>query len=481
MTAEAKKSRANLPLRLNGRRWRTVLEVCALLCVLVSGGGWLAEPLVAAEVASGPAPVSVDERRRFPNVVLITVDTLRYDRLSINGYSRPTTPSIDLLLQRGVRFSQARVPEPLTAPSMCSLWTSLHPHEHGSTRNGLSLRPQLPSLAKVLARRGYKTAAFVGNWTLRNALSGLGEHFDTFEEVLSRRRWIFFAGEADAGDLNRQAVSWLEQHRAEDQRWPFLLWVHYVEPHAPYRFRAHLAESLGIAKGGDHSPSDRYDTEVAFVDRAVGELLSVVGRFSSPRDTMVVFLSDHGESLGEHSYWGHGRHLYEESLRVPMGITWQGRVKPVQVDALASSLDLAPTVLGLIGLPAVSSFRGYDWSGVLDGAEVPAGRVTWHQAHRGAVREGSAQARRRGLLAVGRVEGRAKETWRVRGDLRKLFDFQADPGESRSSVRLDSQPSQSLRDWLVLVREGLEASDDLPPPTISAEDLEQLRALGYID
>ncbi len=157
--------------------------------------------------------------QRFPNVVILTIDTLRADRLSSYGYRRPTTPNLDRLLASGVRFTQARTVEPLTNPALCSMFTSLYPHEHGATRNGLRLRPDATSAARVLGQRGYRSAAFVGNWTLRNGISGLGDHFQTYDEVFSRKRWFgLFKGEATAEDLTDAALAWLEDHRANQRR-----------------------------------------------------------------------------------------------------------------------------------------------------------------------------------------------------------------------------------------------------------------------
>ena len=426
------------------------------------------------------------ETRRFPNILVISVDTLRYDRLSISGYDRPTSPHIDNLLRQGARFKQARTVEPLTAPSMVSVFTSLYPHDHGASRNGIRIRPQLPSWPRALAAKGYKTAAFVGNWTLRDEILGLGEHFETYKEVLNRKRWGLFLGEATAGDLNEKSLAWLADHQKKDGDWPFLLWVHYVEPHAPYRYRAELANRLGIKNRENRS--DRYDTEVAFVDRAIGDLLTEVRMGVSAENLLVVFLSDHGESLGDHGYWGHGRNLHEPSLRIPMGLTWEGKVKPGQaLEAPASTLDLGPTLLGLIGLPVPKAFRGLDWSESLLGGSPPEtkSRITFHQAHKGAVqRRKNTQARRLGLLAVGLVaDGDRKEILRVKNEdaIRMLFALGVDPKESESTVVDDSPPSETLARWLSEVREGLEASDELPPPSLDQESLDQLRALGYID
>ncbi len=420
---------------------------------------------------------------RFPDIILVTVDTLRVDRLSGYGYHRQTSPNIDALIRDGVKFTEARVPEPLTAPSMVSMVTSLYPHEHGTSRNGLRMRPDLMSLPKILQRRRYATAAFVANWTLRDQISGLAEHFNDYNEVFTRKRWYVFASEATAQDVSEEALEWIGEHLEQEKRAPFFVWVHYVEPHAPYRFHKSFAKRLGIRLSEDVSASDRYDTEIAFVDDAIGDFLQGVAKATGRRDTLTLFASDHGESLGEHDYWGHGRHLYEPTLHVPMSITWRNRLRATEVDAPASLMDLAPTVFGLLDLPVAPAFRGFDWAPVLRG-EQPADmqRVTLHQAHKGAVqRAGNAAARRQGLLEVGRLEAGKKEIFRVKNDHRWFFDLAEDRREMSSQVPLKSEPSSELEAWLVEVRAGLEASDELPPPTLDEENMEKLKALGYID
>ncbi len=458
-----------------------------------SGKRWISfGRVLALSVATGLIAMSLAEAghaaRRLPNIVLVTVDTLRFDRIGYLGYHRPTSPTIDSLMAAGASFTQARVVEPLTAPSLCSMLTSRHPHEHGASRNGLALRPDLPSLPKTLAARGYRTAAFVGNWTLRDRLSGLGEHFEDYQEVFTRKRWFgMFNAEADADDITDAGLTWLRDHLEDDARWPFLMWVHYVEPHAPYRFHDEHAEALGIATSrGEPSASDRYDTEVAFVDRAIGELMDEVRALVPAEDTMVIFASDHGESLGEHDYWGHGRHLYDATLLIPMSITWPGRVVAgTPIGTPASNLDLAPTVLSLIGLPVPETFRGNDWSPVMTGKvtaeDHPTPRATFHQAHKGATRGGD-EARRNGLLEVGWVDGSDKEILRIKNRARRYqFDLAKDPKELATMVEAASPASEILARWLEDVQQGLDAADVLPAPLLDDESLEQLRALGYID
>lgn len=421
-------------------------------------------------------------------MVILTIDTLRSDRVSAYGYRRQTTPHLDRLLASGVRFTQARTAEPLTNPSLCSLFTSLYPHEHGATRNGLRLRPDASSVARILGRRGYATAAFVGNWTLRNAISGLGDHFQSYDEVLTRKRWLgLFKGEATAEDLTDAALAWLGRRDPKSRR-PFLLWVHYVEPHAPYRLQEPFAARLGIGTAGEVSKSDRYDTEIAFADDHVGRLLAALAADPAlAANTVIVFAADHGESLGEHGDWGHGRTLYEQTLRIPLGIVWPGRIRPGVVSAAAINLDVAPTILGLAGLPVPESFHGFDWSPVLRGeGEAPRERVLWFQAHKGAVlsaREASS-ARRKGLLEVGVLfwpEGR-KEVFRLAEGRRSVFELGSDPGEIRNLAKTASPPSDRVQAWLTGLRRGLAASDRLAAAlAIDPESVRKLRALGYAD
>jgi choline-sulfatase len=417
-------------------------------------------------------------------VVVLTIDTLRADRLSSYGYRRPTTPNIDRLLASGVRFSQTRTVEPLTNPSMCSLFTSLYPHEHGATRNGLRMRPDLPSFARVLERRGYRSAAFVGNWTLKNRISGLGDHFGSYGEVFTRKRWLgMFKGEATAEDLTGAALEWLEGAR-KNPRHPFLLWVHYVDPHAPYRLQEELAPRLGIRLGdGEVARPDRYDTEVAFADRELGRLLAAFERDPALKsNTLFVFTADHGESLGEHGYWGHGRNLFEPNLRIPFGMAWAGRIKPgTVIDAPAVNLDVAPTVLGLAGLPVPDGFRGHDWTPVLlHGAPPPRDRVVLFQAHKGAVLSAkeAATARRNGLIEVAVMTGGLKEIFRIAERRLWLFDLLKDPRETRAAT-LGARLSQNLHAWMDDVQKGLIASDRLAPAEVDPENAAQLRALGY--
>ena len=143
-------------------------------------------------------PISSESAVPRPSIVVITVDALRADHVSSYGYSKSTSPNIDRLIAQGLRFERAWTPEPLTGPAMCSMVTGLEPHAHAATRNGLRMQTGLNSLPKTLSENGWKTAAFVGTWTLKNNLTLLGEHFETYGERLERKRWF--------GILNSEAT-----------------------------------------------------------------------------------------------------------------------------------------------------------------------------------------------------------------------------------------------------------------------------------
>ena len=440
--------------------------------------------LLALAGASGSPVLGGADR---PNVVLITIDTLRADHISAYGYDRQTSPQMDRLIERGIRFDDARTVEPLTSPALCSMVTSLYPNEHGSTRNGLRMREGLTSLPRLLAEHGYQTAAFVGNWTLRHKLSGLGEHFDHYEPVLTKKRWWgIMRSEATAEDLNERALAWVDGHREEKNADPFLLWVHYTEPHAPYVQRDEYLDQLGIQPKKDGkklSAIDRYDTEIAYVDAVVGRLVADLEKRVPKKDLLLVLVADHGESLGEHKYWGHGRNLYEPNLRIPMAMVWEGKLAPRAIAAPSLIIDLAPTLAVLLGFEVPADFVGFDWTGTLNGDAEPFDRLTHYEAHKGAVitAHDSDLARRSGLLAVALMQRNQKEIYRVKGEQHWNFDLLEDPGEltSRSTVRAD--PTEALQNWMAAISRNLSELDEEIPEPLDEESIERLRALGYAD
>jgi arylsulfatase A-like enzyme len=438
---------------------------------------------LAVVALCGPVPSSANSP--VPSIVVITVDALRADRLGSYGYSRAISPNIDQLISEGVRFERAWTPEPLTGPAMCSMVTGLEPHVHAATRNGLRMKPGLNSLPKILAENGWRTAAFVGTWTLKDNLTLLGEHFDTYGERLERRRWFgILNSEATCEDVTDDALDWLGEERKKGPEKPFFLWVHYIEPHAPYRFHEEYADRLDI-NDDKLTKKDRYDTEIAAVDESIRRLLTGVRQAVDDKDLLVVFTADHGESLGEHNFWGHGRYLYEPSLRIPLGIVWKGVIPPGTVQSQASLLDLMPTLLELVGVEAPADLPGASWAGSLRGTGDLEERVGCYQAHRGAVHGDSARdsdkKRSKGLLWIGVIHNDRKEIVKVSRQVIQLYDLAADPEELDNLASAEAKPSDDLAACLARVTEGLGSLDHLATEKLDAETVEKLRALGYLE
>jgi hypothetical protein len=255
---------------------------------------------------------------------------------------------------------------------------------------------------------------------------------------------------------------------------PVLLWVHYVEPHAPYRLHGEHAAALGIARG-DVPATDRYDTEIAAVDAEVGRLLAGWERFAGGRG-LVVFTADHGEAFGEDGEHGHGRVLHDATLRVPLGFVWRGRIPSARLAAPVSLLDVAPTLLGLLGLEPHPFFAGGDHSARLFAGREPAASALCVEAHKGAVqsRERADRLRRAGLLEVGHLADGVLEVLSVLSGRRRLYP--APPAPARPA----GAPSPGLQRCLQEIRAGLERGDQFPAPELDAESIDRLRALGYL-
>jgi arylsulfatase A-like enzyme/Tfp pilus assembly protein PilF len=281
-----------------------------------------------------------------PNVLLITLDTTRADRLGCYGYPPAQTPTLDALAAAGVRFEQAFCQVPLTLPSHVSLLTGTYPPENGIRSNaGGVVREDLPTLAEAFRARGYRTGAFIGAWVL-NATFGLDRGFDHYDDDVG--------GETDARSLYQErpgdqvcaaALAWLDGQPTQ----PFFAWVHFFDPHAPYAPPASFAAKL----------FDPYDGEIAFADAQVGHLVQWLDANHCRQHTLIVVAGDHGEAFGEHGEIEHGLFLYDVTVRVPLIFSFpeclpEGRV----VAAGVRLIDVTPTILDLMGWEPIAGLPG---------------------------------------------------------------------------------------------------------------------------
>ncbi len=266
------------------------------------------------------------------NILFVTVDTLRADRLSCYGYDKKTSPNIDAFSKKGTLFEDAMTNVPLTNPSFSSLFTSRYPHQIGSIRNGIPMVEGVPTIATILKAKGFETSAVISNWPLKRHLSNLQQGWDSFDDDFHEKRWLFFNAERDAETVSDLALEWIEK----GPKPPFLAWIHYSDPHAPYQYHD------DFDFGGKLSDSERYDSEVGYTDHHVGRFLDAFAKSKLASNTLVIFTSDHGESLGEHGYTGHGRKVYQPSMRVPLIVAGPGVPAGARTPARCSFWTLLP-------------------------------------------------------------------------------------------------------------------------------------------
>ena len=444
----------------------------------------------SAPTATAAAAARTVER---PNVVLISVDTLRADHLGAYGYARPTSPNLDALARRGTTFERATSPSSWTLPAHASLLSGLSPYRHGAISGQSRIRDDVPLLAELLGPHGYHTVAFV-NAPFVSRRFGFARGFDRFDQRFEqRRRDVAERQEAILG-----AVATLEP--------PFFLFLHYMDVHTPYRPPAEfnlfakdrrsneVLRDLGVksvldlqhaAREGPLAISaedrdrliDLYDGEIRALDAHLGELLRRLDeRFP---DTVVVLTSDHGEEFLEHGGFGHGDTLYEEVLHVPLIVAGPGVAADARVPAVVSLVDVAPTLLARVGAPVPAGLDGRSLLAELgtgtgaNGASAAAdGAATADDARALALHTASHD----GTLSLRGV--RAGDRKLLRDDRKgtvALYDLASDPREQRS--RAPSASDAGLEQ--ALAKLGVAAPGSTAPEP-DAKTVESLKALGYL-
>lgn len=418
-----------------------------------------------------------------PNVLLVTLDTTRADHCSAYGYERHTTPTIERLAETGTRFSNAYAPTASTGPSHASLFTGLYPIAHGMVQNDYILDPDHVTLAERFAAVGYETAAFVGSFVL-DPRFGHAQGFATYDAEFSpetstfrRRVWgghdvtDGFDRRADA--TTDRAIAWLTARGPTAP--PFLLFVHYFDPHDPYDPPEEYAAWFGGPRlDRTKEIVRRYDAEIAFVDRELGRLLATLADQRLADDTLVIVTADHGEGLRTHGVLGHAVHVYEEAVRVPLVIRWPGRVVPQVVDEPVHLVDVAPSLVELSGLSATpDAFQGFSLGATLAGNVTPDGNrpiVT----HRGEIVGPGSPGHGFGLRA-----GRWKYITMASRRSPLLFDLEADPGERRNVAGRHPSVARRLRADLTRWRR-LNERRTRTERDVSEETKKKLEALGYV-
>jgi choline-sulfatase len=418
----------------------------------------LTSSLLVAGCGAGASRWSPPDR---PNVLLVTIDTLRADHVGCYGYTSASTPTIDALAGRGVRFETAVAHAPLTGPSHASILTGQLPLGHGFRNNsGFTLSPQARTAAEDFRQAGYRTAAFVSGFPLDRRF-GFDRGFDTYDDHLpkgnDRRRTPYVERFADA--TTDAALRWLASSRAAAvPAAPWFLWVHYYDPHAPYEPPADLAERYRQIP---------YDGEIAFVDRQFARLLSALDAAKATSRTVVLVTADHGESLGEHGEGTHGIFLYDATLRVPLVIAGP-RIAAGRVSrTVARSIDVLPTLADLAGLPRPGDIDGRSLRPAADGQDMS-----------------DAPSYAESLYSDLELGWAPLYAWRTAGfkyikaPHPELYDLQHDRSESTN--RIEELHAQANDLAGKLEQTLLRAPAPAAPHPVDSEVAERLRALGYV-
>ena len=313
---------------------------------------------MAACWSSEPEPEAVDQR---PNVVLITLDTTRADRLGSYGYDGGQTDTLDALASAGRRYEQAYSVLPLTIPAHASLFTGLYPPHHTIRSNGGGvLQPEFTTLAEVLAGNGWRTAASVAAF-VTTPVWGFDQGFDVFMAEGIGGSSNLWHGERPAQVVVDDVLRWKQGQSSTD---PLFVWVHLFDAHLPYRAPEPYTTAM---------PDRPYDAELAYIDDQVARLVEAFG----VDDTVFVIVGDHGEGLGEHGESTHGLYTYNSTQHVPYIVSGAG-VQPSVVSTPTSVVDVAPTLLHLLGLPPLEGVDG----AVVPGASRPLYMESWQLAER---------------------------------------------------------------------------------------------------
>ncbi len=393
-----------------------------------------------------------------PNVVVITIDTLRADHLGCYGYKQIRTPNIDALAADSARFERAYTPVPVTLPSHTAIFTGTYPTLSGMHDfSGNKLNATQPTLATILKQQGYVTGAVVGSAVLDSRF-GLNRGFDFYYDHFDFSR----LQEANLEEMERPgnvvadvALDWLSKNHGGK----FFLWMHLYDPHYPYRPPAPYGEEY----------KDRpYDGEIAFADAQVGRLISYLKAKDLYRNTLIVLTGDHGESLGEHGEKTHGFFIYNATLHVPVTLHLPGGAARV-VSELISLTDLMPTVLEALHIDIPAQVQGRSVMGLLSARKEDPRNVY-----------GETFLPR---LHFNWSELRSVETEKyqfIEAPKPELYDLLADPGETRNLYAEKKAVSGELQDRLrTLVRE-YSADHELAEKTgLDPALMERLKSLGY--
>jgi len=390
------------------------------------------------------------------NVVFITLDTVRADHLHCYGNEKIKTPNIDSLAANGVLFDKAVTQAPLTLPSHASMFTGTNPNvHHVRDTGGFILQPSSTTLATVLQKQGWNTAAFVSAFVFKKKI-GFNQGFSVYDDQMPSGT----NGESsirNAKDTVDHALTWLNAQ----SRQPFFVWLHFYDAHQPY--------VPPPAEFQRQYPGNIYDAEIAFMDQQVGRFLDAVKQKSPAQKTLIVLLADHGESLGDHGEYQHGIFLYDSTIRIAWLMTGPGIPAGVRISQQARTIDVLPTILDLLGGKASAAVQGTSMVPAFHGKQVPT-RYSYEETMYPVFTMNWA-----GLRGIHTAD------WMyVRAPKPELYDLKSDPGELNNVIGAHPKEYRELEEQLKLLSQvGGDGKDKILPNQMDQQTMERLRSLGY--
>ncbi len=436
------------------RKTRIAVKSIVAACLLAGAGWWW----------------TVSRRPRHPNLLLITIDTLRADHVGAYGATIGATPSLDAMAASGVRFDQVQTAVPLTGPSHATILTGQYPPSHGVRGNVVfTLGSKYPTLATQLKREGYATAAFVGAYPVAAAF-GFNQGFDTFNEDFHEANVGEPGAERRANEVADAALRWLDGFSKGDQSsQPFFAWLHFYDPHAPYTPPSPYRERFA---------GHPYDGEIAFTDAQVGRVLEWLRSSGHDADTLVVALADHGEGLGDHRELMHAVLVYQSTMRIPMLMSGPGVPHGVVVPTRAATVDVVPTIMSLLRVDADRTLPGHDLGPVMM-AQRTAGLAGPDTAASQAYYAESLFGRLNCHWAT--LRSSVKDDWKlILGTEPELYNLARDPGELHDLAKEEPARVQSMSIELQRALQRMAPQGDRAQPNPATPEQEaKLRSLGY--
>ena len=445
-----------------GRAWGPAAS--ALLSIGILSCAATSEEAMVTPDTSAPSVATIDPETlgAGPNLLLVTLDTLRVDHVGAYGATAVATPTLDRLAAEGVRFAQAASTVPITLPAHASIMTGQIPPRHGVRNNGTyRLDAGALTLAEILADEGYATGGFVASFVL-DARFGIAQGFAEYTDFAVTGATLGTTPLAKlqrpAGAVVDDALDWLG-----DQQAPFFAWVHLYDPHTPYEAPEPFASRY----------ADRpYAGEVAYTDAEVGRLLEGLEALGHADETLVVVAADHGEGLGDHDEEWHTYFIYDSTIHVPL-ILWAGDALPTGsvVTGDASIVDVLTTSLALLGIhdPGATTRDGVDLRHLIAAPDAP-GRPAYAESLVPLLTFGWSDLR--GWRAGG---------WKyIRAPRAELYDLREDPGETRNLEGAEPQRAAAMGAALDAVIADDDTTAAAGQQTVDADTLERLRSLGYL-